>query len=433
MAKTFKHCFEKIADFQNLLIAAQNAQKGKRYRDSVLEFNIRLEENLFELREELLAKTYEPGPYRDFIVRDSKKRLISAAPYRDRVIHHAVINVIEPLFDKCFIHDTYACRKQKGTHAALARFRHFLSRHRYVLKCDVMKYFQSMNHDILMGKLRRKIADKDALWLLEKIIASRDFNRQAPVFYFPGDDLFTPHRLRRGIPVGNLTSQFFANLYLNDFDHWLKENLRVGPYLRYVDDFCVFGDDKAKIKEIRSAIMEYLARHRLRLHEGKSRIYTVKEGVEFLGFRHLPGRVRIRRENVKRFIARTRRMQKEYAKGLVDDDRVRASIESWISHASNADSYRLRRDLIPSFVFTRGEGPKANRVVRGGSWNNNPNNVRASNRNRNEPDNRNNNIGFRLSRDCKQRTEAGVGTCITSRARQGSPGPFPGRSDDRAE
>ncbi|UCD83479.1 MAG: RNA-dependent DNA polymerase [Deltaproteobacteria bacterium] len=354
MPKTFKNIYPKITDFQNLLLAARRAQKGKRYRESTLIFNFDLEANLFRLQEQLKSKTYKHGPYKDFIVRDSKKRLISAAPYRDRVIHHAVINIIEPLFDRGFIHDTYACRRGKGTHAALFRYRHFLKRYKYVLKCDIRKYFQSIDHQILLQKLARKLSDRDTLLLLAEIIESRSFNEQPPHIYYPGDDLFTPFERKRGIPVGNLTSQFFANLYLNDFDHWIKEDLRAGAYIRYVDDFCIFGNEKSYLNELRSLIEEYLLGLRLSIHKGKSRVHTVKEGIEFLGFRHLPERARIRRENVRRFIARMKRMQNEYAEGSISLSKVGASVNSWISHASYADSYRLREQLIPSFAFTKG-------------------------------------------------------------------------------
>lgn len=351
MPKRLKNIFPQITDFQNLLAAARKAQKGKRYRESILVFNFDLEHNLLRLQDELRGGTYEPGPYKDFIVADSKKRLISAAPYRDRVVHHAVMGVIEPLLDSGFVFDTYACRRGKGTHAALARFREFFKRYKYVLKCDIRKYFQSMDHALLMEKLERRIADRDALRLLGKIVASRDFNAVAPIIYYPGDDLLTPAVRRRGIPVGNLTSQFFANVYLDGFDHWLKEDLRVGAYLRYVDDFCVFGDDKARLNGILAAMKEYLADLRLSLHPGKSRIYTAKEGVEFLGFRHLPGRTRVRKENTRRFKARMRRLQAGYAAREIPLERVRASITSWIAHASYADSYNLRRRIIPPFAF----------------------------------------------------------------------------------
>jgi retron-type reverse transcriptase len=353
MPKTLKNLYQAIIDFQNLLLASQKAQKGKRYRESTLSFNFDLERNLIKLHDELLAKTYEPGPYRDFIVEDSKKRLISAAPYRDRVVHHAIMNVIEPLLDRRFIFDTYACRKEKGTHAALLRFREFLGNHKYVLKCDIRKYFQTMDHGILMEKLCNRIADKDTLWLLEKIVESRDSNGDMLAFFFWGDDLFTPCERKRGIPVGNLTSQFFANLYLDDFDHWLKEEVRVGPYVRYVDDFCVFGDDKERLNAIKEMIVGRLAGIRLKIHDGKSRIYTKSEGVEFLGFRHLSKTVRVRRENVDRFRRRMKKLQRDFASGYIPLDRVRASLVSWTAHAMYADSERLRRVLWSRMSFSR--------------------------------------------------------------------------------
>jgi len=355
LAKTYKNLYPKIINFQNLFLASRKAQKGKRYRESTLEFNMELEKNLFNLQEELQSKTYKHGPYRDFIVKDSKKRLISAAPYRDRVVHHALINIIEPLFDKSFIHDTYACRKGKGTHAALMRFREFLKSHKYVLKCDIRKYFQSIDHEILLEKLSRKIADKNTIWLLNEIISSRCVNNGSLVYY-SGDNLFTPLFRGKGIPIGNLTSQFFANVYLNDFDHWIKEELRVGSYVRYVDDFCIFGNDKQQLNEIKLAVVDYIADLRLSIHDGKSRIYTVKEGIEFLGFRHLPCMTRIRKENVKRFKCRMKYFQSKYSRGEISISDIKTSIISWLAHASYADSYNLREQLIPSFIFVNGEG-----------------------------------------------------------------------------
>jgi len=362
MPRTFKNLYPQITSFANLLLASKKAQAGKRYQENVLAFNFNLESELFRMQEELRSKTYQPGPYRHFMVHDSKPRLISAAPYRDRVVHHAIMNIMEPLFDPSFIFDCYACRRGKGTHAALFRFREFLARHRYVLKCDIKKYFQSMDQEILLEKLRRKIADSETRWLLAVIIGSTDFNEQNPNRYFPGDDLFAPLARRRGIPVGNLTSQFFANLYLNDFDHWLVEELRAGPYLRYVDDFCVFGDDKERLNRIRSSIQEYLATLRLSIHEGKSRIYTTKEGIEFLGFRHLPERNRVRKENVKRFKLRMRKLEQDYADGAIPLSRVSDAVVSWVAHAAYANSEELRKELFPGFSFVKA-GIRDRRVV----------------------------------------------------------------------
>jgi len=354
MARTYRNLYPEVGSFENLLLASRKAHRGKRYRPCTLAFNFQLEDELLRLREELLDGSYRPGPYRDFLVQDSKPRMISAAPYRDRVVHHAVMNVIEPIFDSSFIQDTYACRKGKGMHAALLRFRRHLARHRYVLKCDIRKYFQSIDHEILRSLLARRIGDRKLMELLSRIIDSRSEPTEAPKGCLEREEGLDPVERKRGIPIGNLTSQFFANLYLDRFDHWLTEDLRAGPYLRYADDFCIFGDDKNWLAQVRGAIMEYLGGLRLTLHDGKSRIYTLREGVEFLGFRHLPGRVRIRKENTKRFRQRMRRLERDVALGRTTHERVRASVVSWCAHAAYADSLGLRAKLIPSYVFAGG-------------------------------------------------------------------------------
>jgi RNA-directed DNA polymerase len=231
--KTWKNLYPEICSFENLYRAAMLAQRGKRYRPEVFEFNARLEENLLELQRELETRRWQPGPYRDFYVQEAKRRLISAAPYRDRVVHHALCNVVEPLFEKTFIYDSYACRKGKGTHAAADRYTDFSRRARYVLKCDVSRYFASVRHDILFDMFKRKIGDRKTLWLLEQVIRSR------------GDEgLLWPSG--RGIPIGNQTSQFFANLYLNGFDHWMKEDMGCRLYIRYVDDQLLVGPPPRK-------------------------------------------------------------------------------------------------------------------------------------------------------------------------------------------
>lgn len=242
--KTYKNLFETLISFDNLLKASKKAQRDKRFRDNVARFNLNLEKNLIELQRELSQQVYHPGEYRSFYIYEPKKRLISAAPYRDRVVHHALCNVIEPIFERSFIFDSYANRKGKGTHRAVHRFQTYLQKYKYVLKCDIRKYFPSIDHQILKQKVRRKIADEQTLWLIDTIIDNS--NLQEEVFdYFPGDDLFTPSERRRGLPIGNLTSQFFANVYLNDFDHFVKEKLRCQAYERYVDDFVLLVNDKS--------------------------------------------------------------------------------------------------------------------------------------------------------------------------------------------
>ncbi|MGB3292211.1 MAG: RNA-directed DNA polymerase [Phormidesmis sp.] len=242
--KRYGNLWPQIINFENLWWAARKAERGKRYRENVLDFNFNFEENLIQLQSELIAKTYQPGPYKTFKIIDPKPRIISAAPYRDRVVHHALCNIITPLFENGFIADSYANRVGFGTHRALAKFVELARSHRYVLQCDVRKYFPSIDHEILKALIRRKLKCQDTLWLIDTIIDGS--NEQETVLqYFPGDIMLTPAMRRRGLPIGNLTSQFFANVYLNGFDHFVKEQLRVKCYIRYVDDFVLLSDDRA--------------------------------------------------------------------------------------------------------------------------------------------------------------------------------------------
>jgi retron-type reverse transcriptase len=275
------HLYPRITAFENLLAAARKAQRGKRFKPATARFNLNLEGELLKLQRQLNGQTYRHGGYRDFWIHDPKQRLISAAPYRDRVVHHALCNIIEPIFDRTFIHDSYACRQGKGTHAAVERYSAFARRYPYVLKCDIRKYFQSVDHEILMAAITRKIKCTRTLWLIGEIIASRRDDSQAR--YFKGDDLFTPFARRRAIPIGNLTSQFFANVYLNGFDHYVKEHLGCRAYIRYVDDCVVFDRDKARLGELLAAMRAYLETLRLTLHKNKCRVYRVSDGVTFLG------------------------------------------------------------------------------------------------------------------------------------------------------
>ena len=263
-----------LVSFQNLLLAYRKARRGKRGRPGVAEFGLDLERELIALQRELENGEYKPGAYRLFMIYDRKPRVIAAAPFRDRVVHHAVMNLIEPPLDRTFISDSYACRHGKGVHAAVDRYQAWAQSYKYVLKMDVRQYFPSIDHEILKGKLRRRIKDERVLDLLDRIIdGSPDGN--AELYYFPGDDLFTPLERRVGIPIGNLTSQFFANLYLDDLDHFIKQQLNVRPYLRYVDDMVVLDNDKVRLAEIRSAVRCRLEADRLRLHPNKAHITRV--------------------------------------------------------------------------------------------------------------------------------------------------------------
>jgi retron-type reverse transcriptase len=350
--KRYKQLFEKIISFENLLKASQKAQRGKRFKPATARFNLDLEKELLRLQRELSQGTYRHGAYVDFIIRDPKLRLISAAPYRDRVVHHALCNIIEPIFDKTFIYDTYACRKGKGTHAAIDRYSHFARKNRYVLKCDIRKYFQSIDHEILLNMVAAKIRCQRTMRLISEIIGSR--KDQSEVCYFPGDDIFTPYQRTRAIPIGNLTSQFFANLYLNPFDHFIKEQLRCRFYIRYVDDFVVFDNDSSRLYQILSQVEDYLATLRLRLHPGKCRVYRVSDGVKFLGFRIFKSHRLLDKGNVLRMKRKLKQWQAWYRLGRIDMTYIHPRIQSWIGHAAHGNTYRLRERVLGGAAFQRG-------------------------------------------------------------------------------
>jgi retron-type reverse transcriptase len=350
--KRYGNLWPQIVSFENLWQANRQAQKGKRFRPNVLEFNSNLETELLTLQTELTAKTYQPGPYRTFEILDPKPRLISAAPYRDRVVHHALCHVIVPLIERSFIDDTYANRLGYGTHRALRRFTQFARSSRYTLQCDVQKYFPSIDHEILKTLLRRKIKCPDTLWLIDTIIDGS--NDQIPVIeYFPGDDLLTPIQRRKGLPIGNLTSQFFANVYLDGFDHFVKETLRTHKYVRYVDDFGLFSDDRNFLLAARTAIEAYLTELRLKIHPIKSQLFETQYGVNFVGFRILPDRIRVRNDNLRRARQRLRELQQGYSTGQVPLKLLVQRLRSWEAHLLHGDTHRLRRSLFHQWVFTK--------------------------------------------------------------------------------
>lgn len=350
--KRHGNLFDRLTSFDNLLLASRKARKGKRFKENVMRFEARIEDELLGLQSELLDGSYRPGPYAEFTVYERKPRKISAAPYRDRVVHHALNNVIEPLFERCFIHDSYACRPGKGTHAAVDRFTEFSRKNRYVFKTDISKYFPSIDHAILLDKLSRKIKCRETLRLAELIISGS--NRQDAVnAYFPGDDLFAPYERRRGIPIGNLTSQFFANVYLNDFDHYAKETLGCRCFIRYVDDIVVFGDDKKALWNIRDRMATYLVQDRLKLHPKKTSVLPVAQGVDHLGYRVFPSHRLVRKDTSMRFAKKLRYMSRSYGIGKIQWQDINASVQSWLGHVKHADSYGLRKSLFDEVFFRR--------------------------------------------------------------------------------
>jgi RNA-directed DNA polymerase len=334
--------FDQIASFQALCAAAQKAAKGKRRKPGVAAFLANLEPNVLRLERELRDGTWRPGPYTVIEVRDPKPRRVSAAPFRDRVVHHALCEVVAPVLTRGFIPDSYANRIGKGTHRAIARYEHYRDRHAWCLRGDIYRYFPAIDHAILKSDYRRRVRCEGTLRLLDAIVDGS--NAQEPVhLYYPGDDLFTPFERRRGLPIGNLTSQLFGNLYLDRLDHYIKEVLRVPGYVRYVDDFALFAHDREQLEQWRSQIERFLVGRRLRLHPEKTRLISRQEPTEVLGFVLLPdGRRRLPEVNVRRFRNRLRGLRDRYRAQTVTRAEVVACVNGWVGHALHANTWRLR-------------------------------------------------------------------------------------------
>jgi retron-type reverse transcriptase len=338
--------FESIAPFRALHEAALEAVKGKRRKPGAAALMANLEKELLRLERELNHGTYRPGSYTTFTVKDPKERFISAAPFRDRVVHHALCAVVVPLFERGFIDDSYANRVAKGSHRAVARYERFRDRFRYVLRCDVLRYFPSIDHEVLKADLGRRVTCERTLALLDAIVDAS--NPQQPVYrYFPSDDLFTPFERGRGLPIGNLTSQFFSNLYLDPLDHFAKEMLRAKGYVRYVDDFALFQDNPAVLEGWRERIERFLAQRRLLLHPRKTHIAETSEPARVLGFvLHSGGRRRLPEDNVRRFRNRLRGLRDRWRAGTVARGEVVQRINSWAAHADHADTAGLRHVIF---------------------------------------------------------------------------------------
>lgn len=338
---------EELASWENLLGAHRKAARGKRGLANVAAFEHRQEDELAALRAEFLGRTYRPGAYKSFLIRDPKTRLISAAPFRDRVVHHALCNVIEPLFERSFIADTYANRLGKGTHRALDRCQNLLRRHPFVLQLDVRQFFPSLDHALLRAMLFAKVEDPGLRWLVDSILASGEgvLDEVYRMVYFPGDDLFAVNR-PRGLPIGNLTSQFWGNVYLSGFDHFVTRRLRCG-YVRYVDDLLLFGSSKEQLWGARAETVRWLERLRLTMHGG-SHPKPSAEGVSFLGFVVTPERRRLKGRKVVQYRAWLTSLLEDLCLGRAGREEVEASLRGWANHARYGNTVGLRSAMLAS-------------------------------------------------------------------------------------
>ncbi|MCX5649840.1 MAG: reverse transcriptase domain-containing protein [Planctomycetota bacterium] len=335
--------FDQIASFENILSAAKTAARGKRYRMSTASFLMRLESECLALSQELQSGAWRPGPYRVFEIREPKLRTICAAPFRDRVVHQALVQVIEPRFERGFIADSYSCRIGKGTHAALARVERWAHRYPWALKVDVEKFFPSVDHEVALNALAQRIACRRTMSLCRAILSSWT-SGEAPLRWFRGDDLFTPLERSRGIPIGNLTSQFLSNVVLDAVDHEVKDRLRVRAYARYCDDMVAFGDTVAELRAVEVAIENALEARRLSANRRKSHIFPTAQGVPCVGFLVGPANTRVRREA----IARVRRRFRAFANRALPAAAA-ASIAAWRGHAAHGLA-RARREALESLA-----------------------------------------------------------------------------------
>jgi RNA-directed DNA polymerase len=336
--------FERWTCVSELWNAARRAARGKRHRESVARTLLDLEPTVLRLSDELRAGTWRPGRATAHAIRDPKARTIVAAPFVDRIVHQALCHAVGPLLDRGLIGDTYACRVGLGTHAALRRATRWARTYRFALHLDVRKFFPSIDQDILLAQLGREVPCERTLEVCRAIL-SAGADRITPVrFHFAGDDLFAPLSRAVGLPIGNLTSQHFANRYLSPVDHRAKDRLRLRPYLRYMDDMLLFGDDRERLHDAGHAIEEACARLRLRLHPWQ--VIPTRAGVGFLGFRVLPEAVRVKRSSVARAQKRLRERlaaaqgSPEAMAGLL------ASLRSTFAHWEHADSWRLREKTL---------------------------------------------------------------------------------------
>ncbi|MCA9937550.1 MAG: hypothetical protein KC418_02840 [Anaerolineales bacterium] len=343
--------FPQITTWENLLLAYDKAARGKRGRASAATFESGLADRLLALQDDLRQGSYQPGPYQNFTIQEPKRRLISAAPFRDRVVHHALCNLIEPLFEARFHPRSYANRKGKGTHRAIDQLQAYARQYRYVLRLDIVRHFPSLDHAILKQELFRILADTQVQWLITVILHSgeRVLANEYDRVYFPGDSLLAALR-PRGLPIGNLTSQFWSNCYLNPLDWFVNRDLGCRAHLRYVDDVALFSDSKRELGRWRERIIHFLAGLRLTLHENSAQPMPVAHGIPWLGFVVYPTHRRLKRRNVVQFRQRLAHNITLYRQGAITFAELDASVRGWINHVRYGDTWGLRRHLFHAYT-----------------------------------------------------------------------------------
>ncbi len=350
--------FGKVCCWDNLLLAWKNASKGKRGRATTSDFEHQIADKLLLLKKDLINGDYRPGKYHHFVIEELKRRRISAAPFRDRIVHHALCHVIEPEFEKRFIPTSYANRVGKGTHRAIDKFQYYCRQHKYVLRMDIVKHFASIDHEILMKRLGIVIKDIPTLQLCRLIIDSgKNVHDQDRDYYaYPGDDLLDVCR-NVGLPIGNLTSQFWSNCHLHSLDLFVLRELGCKSYIRYVDDFALFSNSKHELWQWRERVATYLETLRLRPHD-ESQVHSVNNGSPWLGFVIFPNYRRIKGRVARHGIRRVRSRFEAWQKGDVSYAQFDDSVQGWINHVSHGDSFGLRMRVLGQMTWSGKYGRK---------------------------------------------------------------------------
>lgn len=332
---TYDNLYENLCAYNNLYLAYKKARKHKTKKHYVINFETNLHQNLRKLRLELLFHVYKPKPLINFTIRDPKTRKISKSDFIDRIVHHAVCNILEPIYQKIFIYDSFANQKGKGTLIAIKRFNKFkrkVSKNNtnliYILKCDIKKYFETVDHEILLNIIKKSIKDEKVIWLIKQILNNYNLGGGAR---------------KKGMPLGNLTSQFFANVYLNELDYFVKHKLRIKYYIRYVDDFVILHENKAILEQYKKEISKFLINNlRLNLHPEKSKIKQLNQGIDFLGFRLFYYHKLLKKRNLKHFKSNLFDPNQEYNK-------LYLRLEGFLAYSKHASTFKLRKRLINDF------------------------------------------------------------------------------------
>ena len=327
--------FSEIILLDNLFSAWQEFCRGKKKRIDVQQFEFNLEDNLFQLHQELKAKTYQHSHYTPFYIQDPKLRRIHKANIYDRVLHQAIFRVLYLIFDNAFIFDSYSCRLNKGTHRAVNRLEKFarkLSKNNhkniFALKCDIKKFFDSVDQEILLALIKKKIKDNNTLWLIEKIIKSFKKERN------------------KGLPLGNVTSQLFANIYLNELDQFVKRKLKIRYYLRYCDDFVILGETKEYLSELVYLIDKFLKQKlKLTLHSDKIIMKKYHQGIDFLGYVVLPHYRALRIKNKRRMFKKIKKKHQDLEANLISKKSFNQSLQSYFGVLKHCQGHKIKKKI----------------------------------------------------------------------------------------